>query len=128
MSIRTLLALTFALAGTAALAGCRSEDELKAEYRTGKSRECLDSLRQDPNSAMLDAERFCGCVLDRQMAGKSANELEKFAPTAQQKQEWGVQCADASLRPGALGRPVAPPAQPPAKGGEEAAAEAPKEE
>lgn len=123
MPIRPLLALAVAAAG---LTACQSDDELKADYRAEKNRECVESLRQSPNSALLDAGRFCGCVLDRQMAGKSASELKTFVPTDRQKQEWGIGCADASLRPDAV-RPPPPPAQPPAKGGREAAREAPPE-
>ena len=117
--------LTGLSACCAALAACQSDDDLKAKYRAEKNQECLDSLRQSPGSAPLDAERFCGCVLDRQMAGKDAAELEKFVPSAQQKQEWGISCADASLRAVPAAQLPAPP--PPAKGGEEAAREAPKE-
>lgn len=126
---RFSMLVPFLLAATAAgtLAGCRSEESIKADYRAEKSRECLDTLRQEPNAALLDADRFCGCVLDRQMAGRSAGDLQSFVPTAAQKQEWGVRCADASLRPGAL-KPVAAPAPAPAMGGRDAAREAPKGE
>ena len=97
MMPRRLLLPAFA-AAAAGLAACQSDEERKAEYRAVKNRECAESLRQSPNAALLDAERFCSCVLDRQMADKSASELERFVPTAQQKQEWGIGCADASLR------------------------------
>jgi hypothetical protein len=98
--MRILLAL---IAAAGALGACQSEDEVKTKYRAQKNQECLETLRQNPDSAMLDAERFCGCVLDRQMAGKSGPELEKTAPTPEQTQEWGIACADASLRQGAAG-------------------------
>lgn len=110
------------LAGAAA--ACQNDDELKSRYRAEKHRECVDGLRRHPNSARLDVERLCGCVLDRQMEGRSASELDTFVPNKQQINEWGVGCADASLRPAPL-QPA--PAPPPAKGGREAAEEAPKE-
>lgn len=121
--MRLLVPIGFA----AALAACQSDGERREAYRAEKNRECIDSLKANPKSVALDAERFCGCVLDRQMAGRTAAELKTFQPTPQQTQEWGITCADASLRPVPLVDPAAPADPEPAKGGAEAAREAPAE-
>jgi hypothetical protein len=94
--MRILLGL---IAAAGALGACQSEDDVRTRYRAEKHRECIDGLRQHPDSAKLDIERLCNCVLDRQMAGRSSSELKTFEPDKQQIDEWGVTCAEASLRP-----------------------------
>jgi hypothetical protein len=96
--------ILFLLPALAMLAACRSQDRLAEDYRAQKSEECVASLSGTAASNVIDTDRFCGCVLDRRMAGKSAAELKAFQPSAAQKQEWAEQCVDASLRP----MPVAP--------------------
>ncbi|HEY0114867.1 MAG TPA: hypothetical protein VGB54_04020 [Allosphingosinicella sp.] len=124
--MRIVLGL-LAAAATIAIGGCQSEASAKKQVREKAVSTCEADLQQrGPAAASLDAQKFCGCVADKMMEGRSVSDLQKFQPSPQQQQEWGVNCAMSSLRAGAQQAPAAAPAAgtAPAPAAEEASEDA----
>ena len=70
--------LTLALLSGLALAGCKSEEQKKADFRQQFMSQCAQAVRSQPSAPPgLNADTVCTCVSDRIFAGKSSAEIEK---------------------------------------------------
>jgi hypothetical protein len=96
--------LAGALCATAALAGCgtQSDNEMRASYRQRQVDECVAASRTASTSGPFDWPLFCGCVVDRYMAGKSPAELSHPDPQDPARRAISRQCQMEQLG-GAMG-------------------------
>lgn len=85
--------LTLAVAG-AALAACQSEDQLKQRFKTETVASCTSGMNQRGSPPGLDVARFCNCLADRTVAGRSVEDLENLNSStgAAAGQEAATQC------------------------------------
>lgn len=86
--------LTLAVAA-AALAACQSEEQLKERYKTEVVSSCTSRMNQQGGGATgLDVARFCSCLAERSMAGRSVQDLQNLnsAAGAAAGQEAAAQC------------------------------------
>jgi hypothetical protein len=75
-----------------ALAGCGPSDaEIRNEVREGALNSCLaaDRTKAPPG---FDWRRFCTCVTDRIVAGRSGRELKQQAPSEAERREAVALC------------------------------------
>jgi hypothetical protein len=86
--------LAGAVCATIALGGCgtQSDSEMRASYRQRQVDECVAASRNAPAPGPFDWPRFCGCVVDRYMAGKSAAELSHPDPQDPARRAISRQC------------------------------------
>jgi hypothetical protein len=98
------------LCATAALGGCgtQSDNEMRASYRQRQVDECVAASRSAPTSGPFDWPLFCGCVVDRYMAGKSPSELSHPDPQDPARRAISRQCQMEQLG-GATGAPPSAP-------------------
>ena len=86
--MRTILAVTLPLA----LAACGPSDaEIRNEVREGALNSCLaaDRTKAPPS---FDWRRFCVCVTDRVVAGRSGRELKQQPPSEAERREVVALC------------------------------------
>jgi hypothetical protein len=85
--------LTLAVAG-AALAACQSEDQLKQRFKSETVASCTSGMNQRGTVPGLDVSRFCNCLADRTMAGRSVQDLQNLNSSAGAAagQEAAAQC------------------------------------
>jgi hypothetical protein len=85
--------LTLAIAGVA-LAACESEDQLKQRFKTETVSTCTSGMNQRGTVPGLDVARFCNCLADRTMAGRSVQDLANLNSSAGAAagQEAAAQC------------------------------------
>jgi hypothetical protein len=102
--------LAGALFAIVILAGCgtQSDNEMRASYRQRQVDECVAASPGAPAGVPFDWPLFCGCVVDRYMAGKSPAELSHPDPHDPVRRAISRQCQMEQLG----GAPGPPPAAP----------------
>jgi hypothetical protein len=87
------LALTLTAAAVA-LTACQSEEQLKQTYRQQILSSCTTEMA--PRMASMpgiDAQRFCTCIADRSVTGRSAEDLRKLEGDQASARQAGEQAA-----------------------------------
>ena len=77
--MRIMLVLAVA---AGALAGCQSEEQVKQRLRAQAVEQCTSQAAQRQMAPGLDVNRFCACLADRTIAGRSVEELENMNASA----------------------------------------------
>lgn len=79
----------------ALLAGCQSNEQILAEARAKGLEVCNNSPAAKQAAPGFDAGRFCTCLVDKTMAGKSVADLENMKEAEQTAlgQRAGAECA-----------------------------------
>lgn len=115
--MRTIIIAALGLAPLALLAGCQSEASALAELRTELLEQCNSGIRaKGATEPGFDAGRFCNCLVDKTMKGKSLDELAKSENKAEAMGvQAGMECRDEQMNAGAApgAAPAAPTAQTP---------------
>jgi hypothetical protein len=118
--------ISLILAGAAAatlVAGCQSEAQIRQSVRDEIVRSCNSQSAQLPG---LDAARFCNCLADRSLQGRTLDDLRRWGEDKQAAtkagEQAGLQCAQEQLGAAAGGAPQAQNAasEATAEGGDEA--------
>lgn len=101
------------LVALVALAGCGEfDDSFRNSFREKSVESCTAEARAQlaRSGAVLpdgmDAERICGCAVDRLMAGKSAAELMRGEPEDRDQQRAVEECANQALGGAGGGKPA----------------------
>lgn len=105
--MRILLGL--GLLPLALLAGCKNDAQILAEARSKGLEQCNNSAAVKQAPPGFDASRFCTCLVEKTMEGKTVSDLEnmKEAEQASLGQRAGMECA--AQQAGAAPAPAATP-------------------
>ncbi len=113
------IVITLGLASLALLAGCRSDEQILKEARASGLERCKSQAKSQQGMAGFDTDRFCTCLVDKTLTGKTVAQLENMKEAEQKAagEKAGAECAMQQMPAGA------PAAQGAAAPGAEQAAE-----
>ena len=91
--MRILIAVGFT--SLALLGGCKSDEQILAEARTQGLERCKTSPQAKQAPAGFDVDRFCTCLLDKTLSGKTVSQLENMKEAEQKTlgESAGRECA-----------------------------------
>jgi hypothetical protein len=117
--------IAFGVTSLALLAGCQSDEQKIQEARTRGLEKCNNSAAAKQAAPGFDMSRFCTCLIDKTLAGKTVAQMESQdeSVTKAEGMRNGAECV--AQQTAAAPAPGAAPAADPAT--QDAAAEAAEE-
>lgn len=111
------------IASLALLAGCKSDEEILKEARTAGLERCKSQAKAQPTAPGIDTDRFCECLVEKSMAGRSVKDLENMKEAEQKSvgEKAGSECIMQQLPAGGAAAGQSVPAETGAETVEEAA-------